>query len=188
MSTTEASEVEAVMLGDFRPGYTLWKKIVSNVVVIVVQGEGGDLIAQDVEDGFLIMKKVIRESKRYATFYDLTDGMNNLWPQAPALLRFASEMREDAADRQICTIAVCPHEKVRNWVRWILGVASKGTAYYITKTTSEAWKYLDSDMSTTPSDDFGECATLPQTLMSDAVDPLLDPVRLLSEPSLLRLL
>jgi len=187
--STEASEVEAEMLGDFRPGYTLWKKTMPSFDAIIIQGEGGELISQDVEAGFIIMRKVIHESKRYVTFYDLTEGMQNLWPQAPALLRFAAEMRSDASERQVCTVAVCPEEKVRNWVRWILGVASKGTAYYISRSSADAWKYLEAGADASASgDSFGESADLPQTLLSQETHSLEDPVALLSEPSLLRLL
>jgi hypothetical protein len=186
--STDALEVEAEMLGDFRPGYTLWKKKMRTFDAIIIQGEGGDLISQDVEAGFVIMKRVIQESKRYVTFYDLTDGMKNLWPQAPALLRFAAEMRADASERQVCTVAVCPEEKVRNWVRWILGVASKGTTYYISRSTADAWKYLENGAQGSECDSFGESADLPQTLISEDVGSLEDPAALLREPSLLRLL
>jgi hypothetical protein len=183
----DASEVEAEMMGDFRPGYTLWKKSTPDFDAIIIQGEGGDLIAQDVEDGFVIMKQMIRESKRYVTFYDLTDGMKNLWPQAPALLKFASEMRADASERQLCTVAVCPEEKVRNWVRWILGIASQGTAYHIARSTADAWKYLEGGESMSPRDDFGEEADLPLTLASrTTMDPFTDPMALLEESSSLR--
>ena len=188
LMTTDAPEVEAEMLGDFRPGYTLWKKRMPAFDAIIIQGEGGDLISQDVEAGFVIMKRLIRESKRYVTFYDLTDGMKNLWPQAPALLRFAAEMRSDASERQVCTVAVCPEEKVRNWVRWILGVASKGTIYYISRSSADAWKYLESGAVAAESDSFGEGADLPQTLLSQEFASLEDPSSLLREPSFLQLL
>ena len=186
--STDASEVEAEMLGDFRPGYTLWKKTMPAFDAIIVQGEGGELISQDVEAGFVIMKRVIRESRRYVTFYDLTDGMKNLWPQAPALLSFAAEMRSDASERQVCIVAVCPEEKVRNWVRWILGVASKGTTYYISRSSAEAWKYLENGAIVSESDSFGESADLPQTLLLQDSGSLEDPASLLREPSLLQLL
>lgn len=172
-----ADEGETTMLGDFRPGYTLWQKKNQDLVVIIIQGEGGDLLSQDVEEGFTIIKKIIGECEKYATFYDLTEGMSNLWPQAPALLRFAAEIREIAAQRQVCTIAVCPDERVRNWVRWLLGLASKGISYYIVKTTSEGWKHLDPGSSSI-SDVFGEDAILPLTLASGSVPLSWDPTTL----------
>jgi len=171
---------ETTMLGDFRPGYTLWQKKSRDLTVIIIQGEGGDLLSQDVEDGFTIIKKVICECEKYATFYDLTEGMLNLWPQAPALLSFAAECREIAAQRQVCTIAVCPDERVRNWVRWILGLASKGISYYIVQTTAEGWKYLDSDPSSVTADVFGEEATLPLTLASGSAPLSWDTTSLLA--------
>ena len=176
------------MLGDFRPGYTLWKKRMPAFDAIIIQGEGGDLISQDVEAGFVIMKRLIRESKRYVTFYDLTDGMTNLWPQAPALLRFAAEMRSEASERQVCTVAVCPEEKVRNWVRWILGVASKGMTYYNSISSGDACKYLENGAALAENDSFGEAADLPQTLLAQDFASLEDPASLLADPSLLQLL
>jgi len=186
MSTADTAEAE--LLGDFRPGYTLWKKTLPTFTAIIIQGEGGDLISQDLEDGVVIMKRVMRESKRYVTFYDLTEGIGNLLVQAPALLKFAAEVRKDARAQQLCTVAVCNNEQVRNWVRWILGVASKGIPYHIARTSSDAWQYLESGQSVSDSDAFGETAALPQTLTLTAADTATDPTAILPAPSLLRLL
>jgi len=130
------------LLADFRPGYTIWRHRLPHVDVLVVQGEGGDLLAQDVEDGFNVLRGAVAESARFVTFYDLTDGMKNLVPHAPALLRFAAEVRRVAADRQDCLVAVCPNETVRNWVRWLLQFASGSVPAVIVKSTAEGWNSI----------------------------------------------
>jgi hypothetical protein len=97
-------------------------------------------------------------------------------------------MRSDASERQVCTVAVCPEEKVRNWVRWILGIASKGTTYYISRSSADAWKYLENGAALAENDSFGEAADLPQTLLAQDFASLEDPASLLADPSLLQLL
>jgi hypothetical protein len=160
--------IETEMLGDYRPGYSLWKRRVSDFTVIVVQGEGGELVDEDVLDGFRAMKKTIQESSKYITFYDLTDCMQNLLPQAPALIKFAMEIRQYSLERQIAIVCVCPDEKVRNWVRWILGVAASSTHYHIFRSCDEAWAYITSVDATQPTkgdvDAFGVEAALPSSL------------------------
>ena len=162
--------LETEMLGDYRPGYSLWKRKMADFTVIVIQGEGGELLEEDVLDGFRMMKKTIQESSRYITFYDLTDCMQNLWPHAPALIRFAMEVRQYSVERQTAIVCVCPDEKVRNWVRWILGVAASSTSYHIFRSCSEAWVFVDSVGASQPSragvDAFGAEAALPSSLSS----------------------
>jgi hypothetical protein len=168
MSKNESGEDE--MLGDYRPGYSLWKRRVSTFTVIIIQGEGGDLLKDDVLDGFRLMKKTIQEKSRYITFYDLTDCMQNLWPHAPALISFAKEMRQYSVELQIAVVCVCPDEKIRNWVRWILGLVGSDTSYYIFRCSSEAWTFIESVDVTRPmgevGDVFGATADAPASLSS----------------------
>jgi hypothetical protein len=168
MSENGAGEAE--VLGDYRPGYSLWKRRVSGFTVIIIQGEGGELLKEDVLDGFHLMKKTIQERSRYITFYDLTDCMQNLWPHAPALVSFAKEMRQYSVELQIAVVCVCPDEKVRNWVRWILGLVGSGTSYHIFRCCSEAWTFIESVDAMRPigevGDVFGTTADAPASLSS----------------------
>lgn len=166
------------MLGDYRPGYSLWRRHFPGFTVVIVQGEGGDLLEQDVQDGFRLMKKTIVDSSKYITFYDLTDCMQNLWPQAPALIKFAVEMKKYSLERQIAVVTVCPDEKVRNWVRWILSIAASSTPYHIFQSCGDAWNFVESiDLSRptpTGADVFGAEATLPTSLSATASQPAFD--------------
>jgi len=161
--------LEPEMLGDYRPSYSLWKRCFPDFTVIVVQGEGGELLDQDLQNGFRAMKKTIQASARYVTFYDLTDCMQNLLPHAATFIQFALEMRPYSLERQLCIVAVCPDEKVRNWVRWILSMAASSTPYFIFKTCAEAWAHVEkgcgaSGYEQCGEDAFGSEAALPSSL------------------------
>jgi len=164
---SEKAEKEE-LLADFRPGYTIWKRCFGNLDVLIIQGEGGGLIHGDVTEGFQILREAIKKSKYFATFYDLTDGMKNLMPHAPALVNFAAEIRRSAIHKQTCIVVVCPEEQVRNWVRWILGLTSSGIPTHIVKSTTDGWQALLKPPSTDlVTDSFGTEASLPLTLQED---------------------
>jgi hypothetical protein len=167
------AEAEAELLADFRPGYTIWRHRLRDLDVLVVQGEGGELLEEDVCAGIESLRGAIAASRHFATFYDLTEGMTNLMPHAPKLLRFASEMRSSASERQRCTVAVCPNERTRNWVRWMLGLASQGISAHVVQSTAEGWVALGQQEEEEARgseallhDSFGAEAALPLTLLS----------------------
>ena len=162
-------ETEDELLGDFRPGFTLWRKRLPDQDVLVAQLEGGELISEDVREGLSMMRQAIQASRCYTTLYDLslqTFEAGALLPHAPSLLAFAAEMRSAAAEKQRCMIAVCTDERARNWIRWILSVLSQKVRYYIFQSSDEAWAHIrqPTHSMTENFDAFGHIAGLPTSL------------------------
>ena len=161
---------EDELLGDFRPGFTLWRKSTGRVDVVVAQMEGGELCSEDVEEGLALMKRAILESRRYVTLYDLTlqDAKAcKLLPHAPSLISFAAEMKAVSQEKQDCMVAVCSDERTRNWIRWLLGVLSQRLRYAIFKTSEEAWEFLARGIAAQEEasfDAFGEDFSMPLSL------------------------
>lgn len=169
--TQAQDDADAELLADFRPAYTIWRRKLGELDVLVIQGEGGEVLDEDVIAGIETLRAAISASSRFATFYDLSDGMKNLMPHAPRLLSFAAEMRKTASQRQRCTVAVCPNETVRNWVRWILGLSSQGIPAHVVRSSEDGWIAIGADgagfsADAAVQDAFGKEPGLPLTLLT----------------------
>lgn len=173
---------EDELLGDFRPGFTLWRKATAERDVLVVQLEGGELSSEDVQEGLSILGGAILESRRYATLYDLTlqdFEAGALLPHAPSLLSFAGQMRLASLSKQDFLVAVCSDERTRNWIRWILSLLSREVRYAIFRTSEEAWAFLARNQGEWQEDAprtfdaYGEAFSVPRSLVSlgDASPP-----------------
>jgi hypothetical protein len=170
-------QAEDELLGDFRPGFTLWRKAAAGRDVLVAQLEGGELCAEDVREGLSLLREAILESRRYVTLYDLSlqdFEAGKLLPHAPSLLSFAAQMRSASQSKQDFMMAVCADERTRNWIRWILGFLPQQVRYAIFKTPQEAWDFLASEEGVEATegerrqsfDAYGEAFSVPRSLAS----------------------
>lgn len=157
-------EGDRELLGDFRPAFTLWRCVTPEADVLIIQGEGGELDSREVALAIELLRAAINRSRRFATFYDLTDGMEKLWQQAAVLISFAREVRSTALQKQLCTVIVCPDECTRNWVRWILGITSAGISSHVVKTTEQGWEALTEPSGPGVQDAYGNAPIVPLSL------------------------
>jgi hypothetical protein len=133
---------DAQLLGDYRPACTIWKRSEGDLDVFVLQGEGGALEERDLAEAAERMLVEMPRSARFATLYDLTEGIKNLMSCAPALLAFGAEQRRRCGERQACAIVVCPNRQARDWVRWIVSILPGSVPLHIVKDADAAWGLL----------------------------------------------
>ena len=131
------------LLADYRPACTLWRKTGGpKGCVFVLQSEGGVLHEDDMRAATDRILQEMVASDGFSTLYDLTEGIQNLMRCAPGLLEFGREQRRLCANKQGCTVIVCPNEQTRNWVRWITSVIPDSVRVHIVKDVEEGWAVL----------------------------------------------
>lgn len=171
------------LLGDFRPGFTLWSRSYADFEVLVTQLEGGALLGDDITSGLEALKEAILSSQQYVTLYDLTlvnFEATSLLPHAVQLIGFASEMRQQSEEKQRCMVAICTDERARNWIRWILGLLPYSVNFHIFRDAAQAWAFVaggccvdrqeHQDGGGCSYDSFGAEASVPQTVAGVCFD------------------
>jgi hypothetical protein len=151
---------DAELLGDYRPACTIWRRREGELDVFVLQGEGGSLEQRDLADAAARMLAEMPRSARFATLYDLTEGIRNLMACAPELLAFGGEQRRRCGERQVCTVVVCPNEQARNWVRWLVSVLPGSVPLHVVKDVGAAWSLLTAGAGAS-TDAYGEAYEIP---------------------------
>ena len=168
------------LLGDFRPGFTLWSRSYADFDVLVTQLEGGVLLGDDIASGLEVLKEAILSCRNYVTLYDLTlvnFDATSLLPHALQLISFASEMRQQSEEKQRCMVAICTDERARNWIRWILGLLPYSVNFHIFRDAAQAWAFVAGGCVDHQQhagggfyDSFGAEASLPQTVSGVSFD------------------
>lgn len=176
----QAATGQHELLGDFRPGFTLWSRSYADFDVLVTQLEGGALLGDDITSGLEVLKETILLSRNYVTLYDLTlvnFEVTSLLPHAMQLISFASEMRQQSEEKQRCIVAICTDERARNWIRWILSVLPYSVNFHIFQDAAQAWTFVaggcvdrQQHLDGGSYDSFGAEASLPQTVAGVSFD------------------
>jgi hypothetical protein len=168
-----------LLLADYRPGFTLWKRRLADVDVLVTQLEGGGLLSEDITEGLALLEDAILKSDAYITLYDLTNAnfeAASLLPHAFSVIDFASKMRMQSEAKQKCMISICEDERARNWIRWILDLVPFDVNFHIFKDAQQAWETVASHCQgggKTSYDAFGEDAQTPSSIAGLSMESLL---------------
>lgn len=146
-SGSESDSERGVLIRDERPVFTLWR--VDGVcsarkprTVWIVQAEGG-AVTSEAAEAFIncLMNHIYQTEGSFTTLYDFTQKINNLLPHVMELAHKAAEIRQNARNKPVRTVLVCPNAFLRNLILLILNlVGTSDRPHAIVACTDAGWE------------------------------------------------